>query len=50
MEENITSKNKEKSEVFNTFFVSVFNSQTGYSRILSPQYWKIGKESRINLP
>jgi len=32
VEGNIAMKAKEKAEVFNAFFASVFNSQTGYSQ------------------
>jgi len=34
--ENIANKDKEKVEVLNAFFVSVFNSQTSYSQDTQP--------------
>jgi len=34
--ENIANKDEEKAEVLNGFFVSVFNSQTGYSQGSQP--------------
>jgi len=47
---NIATKYEEKAEVLNAFCASVFNSQTRYSMVVSSHCWKIGKESRINLP
>jgi len=46
---NIASKDEEKAEVLNAFFVSV-SVRLVIPRVVSPQCWKTGMESRTNLP
>jgi len=48
--EDIATKDEQKAEVLTAFFILVFDSQTSFSMVFSPQCWKIGKERRINLP
>jgi len=43
------NKDEEKAEVLSASFASVFNRLV-IPRVASPQSWKIGKESRTNLP
>jgi len=33
---NMTMENKEKAEILNAFFTSIFNSQTSYSQVTQP--------------
>ena len=44
----MTTEDKDKAEVLNAFFTSVFKSQTNYPRILYPLTWKLRMGSRVN--
>jgi len=47
---NVTTEDKEKAEVLNAFFTSLFKSQTNYPQGTLPLTWKSQMERRINPP